>query len=1264
MRAIGLAALFALCAAPGSISGEEKFVLSTGPISPSLELHPLSVYRPDLARPRIQRALSRRHPAYLEFLDRYPGRWQTVWNEASGTPHRIYGDALDLGLPPVSARDPEELKRASLTLLSRFPGLFPVFAEDLKLEASKDLERFWYLRFRQIHEGIPVLGSRVEVWIAPGGRVILLGCDVIPDLLLEGFRIEPDISADVAVLSAQEHAGFEGLGSHPPEMRLVLIPQYTGRRLFPRLAWELRARGRDPKARWVYLISANEGKRPGGGGSARAGEVLGRWNRISWGTVSGTVRGKASPGLFPDVPWNPPELAPLSGIRVVAGASSAVTGPDGSFTINYPGNGGITITSTLRGPYCEIQNAAGPRLNFSERVGDGSQVPIDFNLNPTEFSTAQVNAFQEVHRAHDFVKALDPTFTAIDQPVITEVNIGDSCNAHFVPEGNGFLGFYRSGGCVNTAYSTVVYHEYSHFVLWKVFGIVEPMPAYNEGIADAFAALLTDQPVIGHAFDGEEGDGGLVIRDLSIPPLEYPMDLLREPHTSGLIIGGALWDLRQELGASIGSPAGLDLTRRLWFKSLFLTPPMISPDLTVDFLELDDDDGLLANGTPHLAEITSAFGRHGLHLPGELEIRHEPLPDSAGPGPFEVEAEVDSGFDFVFPTAVTLRYSIDGGFHFTAVSMESAGGAGYRAGIPDQVTGTTVRYFIEAQGTGEAGAVLPEGAPLEGTFHFAVGEIQQIFTDNFDGPERGWNHGIVSNGNPDNTDDWERGSPGMGLHDPENYVDGNLLDPPEAFSSPNCWGNDLALNGQTDKNYSPLSRNYLESPPVDCSGKFGIHLRFRRWLTVERYDRARILVNGTPIYLSPSNRDTLDTAWREMDYDISSAADGHSEVRIRFELSTNSSNEAGGWNLDDLEILATGSGSVERPSLTSIEPAFDFKEGGVAFILKGTGFTSTADTRLFFGESPVVDFEVVDPETITGVVPPSTPGPRGISIENQGGAASLPGAFTYFDLPLLEKVIPPSGDLGGGTIVTLHGEYYPPETEVWIGGNPLENFSQVGSQVLMGEIPPGGDIGPAEVVIRGQFGESRFPGAFTYKSPPVLDRVVPNFSLVEGGGEFVLRGNFFPDEASDITLHFGAREVMEFSVQGRTEITGVFPPGGDPGPVDVRITTPGGVDTLPEGFHYLESMPPTFIRGDADLSRKLDLTDAIIVLNFLFVGMGEVSCLDAADSTDDGHLDLSDPVRVLNFQFVGGPPPLPPHPEPGADVTGDSLDCRTGLSGG
>jgi hypothetical protein len=93
------------------------------------------------------------------------------------------------------------------------------------------------------------------------------------------------------------------------------------------------------------------------------------------------------------------------------------------------------------------------------------------------------------------------------------------------------------------------------------------------------------------------------------------------------------------------------------------------------------------------------------------------------------------------------------------------------------------------------------------------------------------------------------------------------------------------------------------------------------------------------------------------------------------------------------------------------------------------------------------------------------------------------------------------------------------------------------------------------------------------------------------------------------------------------------------------------------------SVPPPserFRRGDADGDGAMELSDAIAVLDRLFLGGEPLGCPDAADANDDGELDLTDPIAILSRLFLGGDAlPPPGSADCGVDPTPDGLPvCR------
>ncbi len=90
----------------------------------------------------------------------------------------------------------------------------------------------------------------------------------------------------------------------------------------------------------------------------------------------------------------------------------------------------------------------------------------------------------------------------------------------------------------------------------------------------------------------------------------------------------------------------------------------------------------------------------------------------------------------------------------------------------------------------------------------------------------------------------------------------------------------------------------------------------------------------------------------------------------------------------------------------------------------------------------------------------------------------------------------------------------------------------------------------------------------------------------------------------------------------------------------------------------VRSVKPPFLRGDANRDSALDVSDAVVVLSYLFRGVGDLNCMDAADANDDSVVDISDPLFLLNSLFLGAGSLPEPSGDPGQDPTGDDLSCE------
>ena len=72
-----------------------------------------------------------------------------------------------------------------------------------------------------------------------------------------------------------------------------------------------------------------------------------------------------------------------------------------------------------------------------------------------------------------------------------------------------------------------------------------------------------------------------------------------------------------------------------------------------------------------------------------------------------------------------------------------------------------------------------------------------------------------------------------------------------------------------------------------------------------------------------------------------------------------------------------------------------------------------------------------------------------------------------------------------------------------------------------------------------------------------------------------------------------------------------------------------------------------FRRADTNGDAVTDLSDAVDILGFLFLGTASPGCAASADTNGDGEVDIADPVVILSYLFLGDSPPARPFPDCG-----------------
>lgn len=159
--------------------------------------------------------------------------------------------------------------------------------------------------------------------------------------------------------------------------------------------------------------------------------------------------------------------------------------------------------------------------------------------------------------------------------------------------------------------------------------------------------------------------------------------------------------------------------------------------------------------------------------------------------------------------------------------------------------------------------------------------------------------------------------------------------------------------------------------------------------------------------------------------------------------------------------------------------------------------------------------------------------------------------------------------------------------------------------------------------------------------------------------DFLLTGNLFP--ARCFVVFGGARGMVDLGRLGENGFriyTGLW--AGSVGGTDFNGDGFDDVVVHDNWFIYVvfgSGFEASFIRGDSNTDAILDISDAVSLLNYLFLGTFKINCEDSGDANDDGILDLSDAIYILGHLFLGSPAPLPPFPAAGPDPTRDALNC-------
>ena len=277
------------------------------------------------------------------------------------------------------------------------------------------------------------------------------------------------------------------------------------------------------------------------------------------------------------------------------------TGADGSYSISGL-DSSVNLNSWLEGPFVDVYNKSGADAYHTVTITTPNTHNWDWSNDDTSYKKEQSNVYYHANRVHDFFTKGSPfDIYSMNYRTIAYVQYPGTCNAF--ADGTNIHFYGAGGGCEATSlFSDIIYHEYTHNVVAQVYTTTLPYwaesGALNEGWADYFAGTINGNPCMD---DIEGADCGRNMTNT----YRYPEDIEGEVHYDSRIVSGAAWDIRQMVSAGVSDALVINAMK---------LEPFNFTEYLEDIIVADDNNSNLADGTPHLFEICTAFYQnHGIY---------------------------------------------------------------------------------------------------------------------------------------------------------------------------------------------------------------------------------------------------------------------------------------------------------------------------------------------------------------------------------------------------------------------------------------------------------------------------------------------------------------------------------------------------------------------------------------------------------------------------------------------------------------------------
>jgi hypothetical protein len=571
---------------------------------------------------------------------------------------------------PVSTVDAAAVTDAVAGFLRGHAGILGVSLAQLgtvrSVQVNPDL---WQVSIEQTYNGIPVRHGRLAASISHG-NLVMIGTETWGDV--RGLSTAAKVSAADALTAGFDHAGGRSAGDEirrPLALEILPVaPQEhqkgegfagpVGAGYRHRLVWTFVFQRRPEHALWEVIVDAHDGELLA---FQDITQYVGR-------SITGGVYPLTSTGICPTAET----CGTMQSGWPMPFANTGLAEPN-DFTNSggvFDWTSG-TVTTTLSGRFVGISDDCG-EVNQSSAFGSILMGGLNGQHDCTSIGSAgntasSRSAYYEINKVAEQARGWLPGNLWLQSQLPTNVNISSTCNAFY----DFFsINFFRSGGgCRNTGELAGVFdHEWGHGLDDNDSG--GALSNSSEAYADIAAIFRLQASCVGHGFFetvndgcGQTADGtGFNADEAQIGASHCDLDCSgvrdadwdkhadhtpdtalgfvcnscvggsgpcgRQVHCAAAPSRQAAWDLvardLQQAPFNLDSQTAFLLGNKLFYQGSGnigewhactcggSSSGCGATNGYMQWLTADDDNGNLADGTPHMTAIYNAFNRHGI----------------------------------------------------------------------------------------------------------------------------------------------------------------------------------------------------------------------------------------------------------------------------------------------------------------------------------------------------------------------------------------------------------------------------------------------------------------------------------------------------------------------------------------------------------------------------------------------------------------------------------------------------------------------------